>query len=137
MRSESRCVALSPTPSTLARSENERHCARFPRSRVGLVLLVVLIFDQLVLAQAPPLTAEQEKATADIHEYFRRTTARLADATLADVKTLDDWQQQRPVLREQLLEMLGLAPLPERTDLHATVTGTVEHDEFIVEKLHF
>lgn len=94
-------------------------------------------FNQFASAQTPSLTAEQQKATVDIHEYFRRTTARLADAALADVKTLDDWQRQRPVLREQLLEMLGLSPLPERTELHATVTGTVEHDEFVVEKLHF
>jgi dienelactone hydrolase len=72
-------------------------------------------------------------------EYFRRTTARLAEASLADVNTLDDWLRQRTVLRNQLLEMLGLWPLPERTDLHATVTGTIERDDldFVVEKLHF
>ncbi len=33
--------------------------------------------------------------------------------------------------------MLGLDPLPEKTDLKPVVTGSVEHDDFIVEKLHF
>ncbi|MCH7726715.1 MAG: acetylxylan esterase [Planctomycetes bacterium] len=33
--------------------------------------------------------------------------------------------------------MLGLDPLPKRTDLKATITGRAEHDEFIVENLHF
>jgi hypothetical protein len=33
--------------------------------------------------------------------------------------------------------MLGLWPLPPRTDLHATITGKVETDLFTVEKLHF
>jgi dienelactone hydrolase len=74
---------------------------------------------------------------ADIDEFFRRSTQRLSDDCLADVKTLDDWQRQRPELRRQLLFMLGLDPLPEKTDLHATVTGTVNGDTFIVEKLHF
>src|SRR5688572_16902046 len=33
--------------------------------------------------------------------------------------------------------MLGLDPLPERTDLKPVITGKVEHEEFTVEKLHF
>lgn len=33
--------------------------------------------------------------------------------------------------------MLGLDPLPERTPLNPVVTGTLDHAEFTVEKLHF
>jgi dienelactone hydrolase len=33
--------------------------------------------------------------------------------------------------------MLGLWPLPPRTDLHTTVAGTVDTEHFTVEKLHF
>src|SRR5437763_1525048 len=71
-------------------------------------------------------TPEQQRATAELHAFFRHATRRLADAALADVKTLHDWQRLRPQLRRQLLEMLGLDPLPEKTDLHGTVTGTVD-----------
>ncbi|MFN7141890.1 MAG: alpha/beta hydrolase family protein, partial [Limisphaerales bacterium] len=39
--------------------------------------------------------------------------------------------------REQLFDMLGLNPLPARSELHATVTGSIDHPEFRVEKLHF
>ncbi len=114
--------------------------SRTPARNAFLVSCFVLaLWSSGLVAAQTPLTAEQQKATAEIHEYFRRTTVRLADAALADVKSLDDWQRQRPVLREQLLEMLGLSPLPERTELHATVTGTNERDDldFVVEKLHF
>ena len=33
--------------------------------------------------------------------------------------------------------MLSLDPLPEKTDLKPVITGTVEHDEFTVENIHF
>ncbi|MBI1900564.1 MAG: acetylxylan esterase [Planctomycetia bacterium] len=70
-------------------------------------------------------------------EYFRQETKKLADACLADVKTLEDWEAKKGEYRRQLFEMLGLDPLPERTPLNATVTGKIDHDEFTVEKLYF
>jgi dienelactone hydrolase len=70
-------------------------------------------------------------------EYFRTETRSLADRSLADIVTLDDWNRRKSTLRGQLFEMLGLDPLPAKTDLKATVTGTLDHPEFTVEKLHF
>ena len=95
-----------------------------------------------VLALAPVFAAETPKPDTSrgdrmIAEYFRLETQKLQDACLADVKDLADWKAKREDYRRQLLEMLGLDPLPERTDLQATVTGRVEHEEFTVEKLHF
>lgn len=48
-----------------------------------------------------------------------------------------DWQRSKHAARKQLFDMLGLNPLPEKTDLKATITGTIDHPEFTVEKLHF
>src|SRR5262249_26063912 len=42
-----------------------------------------------------------------------------------------------PRLKEQFLDMLGLWPLPERTPLHATVTGTLERGGVVIEMLHY
>ncbi len=70
-------------------------------------------------------------------EYFRIETQKLADGCLADVQSLDNWKQKKPKLRQQLFEMLGLDPLPAKTDLKATVTGKLEQADFTVEKLHF
>ncbi len=93
----------------------------------------------LLLAPATDPTAPADTARGDRLRdgYFRREVRRVADACLADVTTRADWERRRPELRRQLLDMLGLWPLPPRTDLHATVTGTVETDHFTVEKLHF
>ena len=44
--------------------------------------------------------------------YFEQETVRLRDQCLTDVGSLEDWQARKPELRRQLLEMLGLDPLP-------------------------
>lgn len=72
-----------------------------------------------------------------IAEYFKAETGRLRDATLAEIKTLEDWNFKKELYRRQLFEMLSLSPLPERTDLNATITGKIREDAFTVEKVHF
>lgn len=83
--------------------------------------------------------AETTKLSGDrmLADYFRNETTLLAERCLADIKSLDDWKKQQPEFRRQLQEMLGLLPMPERTDLKPVITGTLQHDEFSVEKLYF
>ncbi len=72
-----------------------------------------------------------------IAEYFRRETAKVSAQNFASIESLADWSRWRNTYRKQLQEMLGLYPLPAKTDLKATITGRLEHEEFFVEKLHF
>lgn len=72
-----------------------------------------------------------------IADYFRAETRALADRCLADITTLETWTARRDGYRRQLLEMLGLEPMPERTDLRAVITGRIERTECTVEKLQF
>jgi dienelactone hydrolase len=88
-----------------------------------------------VAEDSPP--ADTSRGDRMLSEYFRAETGKLRDGCLADIRTLDDWNRRKDELRHQLFEMLGLDPLPERTDLKATTTGTLDHPEFTVEKLHF
>jgi dienelactone hydrolase len=83
------------------------------------------------------VSAETTRGDEMIAAYFRSETRKLADACLADIKTWDDWTSRRETYRQQVREMLGLDPLPERTPLKPVVTGTLDHDDFTVEKLHF
>jgi dienelactone hydrolase len=69
--------------------------------------------------------------------YFRAQTSMIERECLTDIHSLADWQARRGEYRRQLQEMLGLWPLPERTDLQPVITGRLEHPEFTVEKLHF
>jgi len=72
-----------------------------------------------------------------VADYFHEQTRQLTDRTFADIDTLQDWQQKRDEHRRQLLEMLGLDPMPEKTPLEAAVTGTHERSGVIVENVHF
>ncbi len=56
---------------------------------------------------------------------------------LTQVKTLADWQDKKPYLRERLFDMLGLSPRPEKTPLQSETTATTEEAEFVVERVHF
>jgi len=102
-----------------------------------LSLLAVLSWFAVssAFAAAPP--PEPTAGDRMIAAYFQAETTKLRDACLADVQTLDQWKARREVLHKQLLEMLGLDPLPARTDLKATVTGRIARDGIVVEKLHF
>jgi len=100
----------------------------------GLLFIVLLAVTVAAVEGAPPEPRRGDRLAA---EYFRAQTAALAERSLADVKTLEDWTGRREEYRRQLAEMLGLWPMPERTDLKAQVTGRVETAEFTVEKLHF
>ncbi|HWC88875.1 MAG TPA: prolyl oligopeptidase family serine peptidase [Pirellulales bacterium] len=103
-----------------------------------------LFYSLLITAIAPFSAQSAEPAKADpravvplLADYFRRETAQLSAACLADIRSLDDWTVRRDRHRRQLYEMLGLDPLPARTPLRPVVTGTLDHPQFTVEKLHF
>ncbi len=92
-----------------------------------------------VCSARPVAAAGAPKSRGDLalKSYFRNETAQLAAGCLADVRSLADWQAQREAYRRQLREMLGLAPWPERGDLKPVITGRLEREDFVVEKLHF
>jgi hypothetical protein len=100
-------------------------------------LLAVLLAPAVLSAAAPPQPSPTAHGDRLRDNYFRLQAKKLADDALADVKSKEDWQKKQPQMRRQFLDMLGLWPLPPRTDLKATVTGKIETKTYVVEKLHF
>src|SRR5688500_13061229 len=101
-------------------------------------LWVVLVLSaSTLLAQAPPPAAPATRADAALAEYFRAETRRIERECLNDIKSPEDWAAKKDALRKQLFEMLSLDPLPDKTDLKATITGSVDHSSFRVENVHF
>lgn len=72
-----------------------------------------------------------------LYRALLRTAEKLSGEALAAVPPPEAWAATAPARRQQWLAMLGLDPLPPRTDLAVTVTGVVEREHHVIEKLHF
>lgn len=105
---------------------------------VPTALLLSTLICAASLFAAPPDTARGDKMLTDA---LRRETLRQRHAGTAAITTAEQWKTQRGELRAQLFDMLGLNPLPEKTDLKPVITGTLEkhlpEGDIVVEKLHF
>jgi dienelactone hydrolase len=90
------------------------------------------------LAAALALTQAARPAAQDqMAPYFAAETARIATHCLSEISSQADWQARRAELRRQAAEMLGLDPMPNRSDLKPVVSGLLEREDFTVEKLSF
>jgi cephalosporin-C deacetylase-like acetyl esterase len=70
-------------------------------------------------------------------KYLAHEVAGLRDRFLGGAATLAEWKAKRAQLRTEFLDMIGLWPLPGKTPLNATTTGSIEREDFVVEKLHY
>lgn len=78
------------------------------------------------------------KALSELFDhYLEQKAAELTDRSLLGVKTQADWERARPAIRQQVLSMLGLDPLPARTPLRARTTGVLDREGYRVEKVVF
>ena len=102
----------------------------WPSRVVGFVAFVLA-------ASCLQAAAGGEVGDQSLTEYFRLETEKLAGGGLEELGTREEWPARREAYRAQLLEMLGLSPLPERGDLRARVTGRLDLEDFAVERLHF
>ena len=72
-----------------------------------------------------------------IQQYLRQETVKIESDFLGTIKSAEDWQQAMPRFRREYFDMLGLWPIPEKTPLHATVTGRLDRGDYVVEMLHY
>ncbi len=100
----------------------------------GMTFIAVLMACSVAVGQDK---AKPERKPGDdmIEEYLAAEADKLAQKFLDGATTLAEWQQKRPRLQREYMDMLGLWPLPEKTPLHASVTGQVEAHGVVVEKL--
>ncbi len=99
--------------------------------RVIAAHLIVLLFATTVYSQ------NTTQGDALVQKYLAAETARVTNDPLKKITSLDQWKSNKAEYRRQVQEMLGLDPMPERGDLHATITGQIERDGIVVENLQF
>src|SRR5262245_19901081 len=100
-------------------------------------MLPTLLFSATLMTPAADPPADTAKADEAIHKYLAAEVKRLSERFMNGAKTKAEWEVKRPKLKEQFLDMLGLWPLPEKTPLKATVTGTLVKGDVTIDKMHF
>lgn len=96
-----------------------------------------LVFLWALCALLPSIALAQSTGDRMLSQYFRDETAAIASRCLADVKSPQDWESHRAQYRRELAEMLGLDPMPPRTNLHPVIVGSVDGDGFTIQRLYF
>ncbi len=110
----------------------------------SLFILFLIITMGVLNSFGDDKNADQSKptryGTEIVNKYLENQVIDIAHRRqnmLSSMQSVTQWEGKRPTLRQQLREMIGLSPLPEKTDLQVTVTGVLQEQEFIVEKLHY
>lgn len=83
------------------------------------------------------MAATSDTPEATLARYWERQVTAIESQSWTGIDSRETWSARRGEMRRDLMDMLGLWPEPERTDLQATVTGTLDGDGFVVEKVHF
>ncbi|MCA9133580.1 MAG: hypothetical protein KDA45_10515, partial [Planctomycetales bacterium] len=90
-----------------------------------------------VVVQGLAMLSVQGDERMTLYGAAREDAKQVSSSSLTVPLTPGQWEQSESQRREQWREMLGLSPLPERTPLQATVTGTLDRGDYVIEKIHF
>ena len=113
---------------------------------MGLLLALTMVGRAKALPHvfAPPAPRRQPPALTVLTPGERPDDRRLGRIRDLDTHcpfspppTLTEWQQRAAALRRQIQVALGLWPWPTRTPLNASVHGTIERDDYVVDKVVF
>ena len=105
------------------------------RSTLGMVCFFFLVHGASGQSFSPP----DRDAPGDImiQQYLGTLTSRCEEKFTHDLASLEKWQAQREQYRREYFYMLGLSPIPERTNLQARVTRTLARDGYHVDMVHY
>jgi dienelactone hydrolase len=103
------------------------------------VLVSVMTFGggSTAKGQTYGLPDQGERGDEMIQEYLRGETEEIHRRFFQNVESVEDWKKLRPKYKEEYFYMLGLWPMPQKTPLKATITRTLQGDDYIVDMLHY
>ncbi len=102
---------------------------------LGLQVLLANVTRAQEIVTIPQSDSVREGVS--LYGALRADAMRLSAASLGQPLAREQWLGSEVQRRQMWLEMLGLHPLPERTPLQPVVTGTLDRDDYVVEKIHF
>ncbi len=102
-------------------------------------LLAALLVSIAAAQNPPPQTAWQRmlESRTEVRRWLEREARLVTERAAAEIASRDVWEPLRARRREELRDMLGLLPWPERSPLNPRITGTLDRGAYLVEKLAF
>ena len=103
------------------------------------VLASVITFGDGSTAQGQAYSPPDRSEPGDemIQEYLSCETQKIHNCFLRGVESAENWEKLRPKYKQEYFYMLGLWPLPPKTPLKATITGTLGGDGYVVDMLGY
>jgi len=100
--------------------------------------IALFCFPGICRAQSESLPWQRMLASQEMmNRYLVGIARQVSNDAAAEFRTLASWEKVKEQRRLELLDMLGLEPLPPRTPLKAQITGVIEKPEYTIEKLAF
>jgi cephalosporin-C deacetylase-like acetyl esterase len=99
----------------------------------------------LLVSLSVPLAAQDDDAPwrrmldskKQVNAYLERAARELTDKASAEISGTAAWEKVKEQRLEEMRDMLGLLPWPERTPLNVQVTGTLDKGGYTIEKIAF
>jgi len=104
--------------------------------RIALSLLLFLPAT-LVGQQEPAPYERMLESRREVIEHLKTEARLITDDAAEEMRSRASWEALRPERKLEMLDMLGLDPLPAKTHLNVQVTGVVERPGYRIEKIAF
>ena len=104
-------------------------------SGIIISLASVLFAQEISLQQYAP--TEQ---CNNIRHYLQRVAGEITDQSLAEITSLEQWQQIRPQRYNEYIEMMGLIDVPmtgKRPPLNIKIVDTIQKETYRIVKLYY
>ncbi|MBK9166452.1 MAG: acetylxylan esterase [Bryobacterales bacterium] len=102
--------------------------------------LAALLFLPVALAAQTELDRSYQRmldSRRQVMAYLERQADEITRQATDEIASPEKWERARPRRLEELRDMLGLLPWPERTPLNLQVTGVLDKGDYTVEKIAF
>ena len=108
------------------------------------MLLLAVLASLLFLS--PAVALEQEAlnpyqrmldSQKQVTQHLIREARHITDKAAKELASKETWEPVREQRRREMLDMLGLDPLPPKTPLNVQITGTLDKPGYTIEKIAF
>jgi hypothetical protein len=104
---------------------------------VAILCLTAYVGVSTALAQMHDPPDRGQPGDEMIQAYLTQETNKIHETFPQDYASPEHWKSVRDQYKREYFYMLGLSPEPVKSPLHATITGTLPCDGFVVEMLHY